>query len=316
MKESKYYRLIILGSGPAGCTAAIYAARANLQPIIIAGNLPGGQLTEVSVIDNWPGDVDGVSGSVLMERMLKHAGRFKTQIIYDHIKKADLSKRPFILYSDTDCYTCDALIIATGASPRFLGISSEKKYLGKGVSFCATCDGFFYRNKSIVVVGGGSSALTEALYLSNIVKEVTIIHRRDQFRAEKILIDKVNEKTHVGNIKIELNQIVEEILGNEKVVTGIQVKDIKTNQSKQLVADGVFVAIGHEPNSTFFVEQLEMDNGFIKIQSGINGNATATNVAGVFAAGDVTDRVYKQSIIAASSGCMAALDARKYLEEL
>jgi thioredoxin reductase (NADPH) len=316
MKEIAHHRLIILGSGPAGCTAAVYAARANLQPLIITGKLPGGQLTEVAVVDNWPGDVDGVSGAVLMERMLNHAERFKTKIVYEHIKKADLSKRPFLLQSDSDAYTCDALIIATGASARFLGLSSEKDYFGKGVSICATCDGFFYRNQHVIVVGGGNSALTEALYLSNIAKKVTIIYRGERFRGEKILIDKVNEKAHSGNIKIELNQVIEEILGNGKIVTGVRVKNTKINQTNQLIADGVFVAIGHDPNSAVFVGQLEMNNGFIKIQSGIGGNVSATSVAGVFAAGDVTDQVYQQSVVAASLGCMAALDARKYLDQL
>lgn len=315
MKESIHYRLIILGSGPAGCTAAIYAARANLNPLLIAGIRPGGQLTEVPIIDNWAGDVDGVTGPGLMERMFKHAQRFDTKIIYEHIKKADLSKKPLTLWSDADCYTCDALIIATGASARFLGLASEKQYLGKGVSACATCDGFFYRNKNIAVIGGGNSALTEALYLSNIVKEVTIIHRGEKFRAEKILVAKIDEKTRNGNIKIQFNNIVEEILGDNNKVTGIRIKNSKTNQSNQLAVNGVFIAVGHIPNSDLFTGQLEMDNGFIRIHSGINGNATATNVPGVFVAGDVGDSNYRQAMTAAGTGCMAALDARKYLDE-
>jgi len=312
----KHYRLIILGSGPAGYTAAIYAARANLSPLIIAGDLPGGQLVQVSIVDNWPGDTNGVLGSVLMERMLKHVQRFNTEIVYESIIKADLSKRPFLLQSELNYYTCDALIVATGASARFLGLPSEKEYLGKGVSACATCDGFFYRKKSVAIVGGGNSALSEALYLSNIVKDVTIIYRGDKFRGEKILINKINEKVQNGNIKIEWNQIVEEILGDGKVVTGVKVKNTKTNKSQQLEVDGVFIAIGHEPNSRLFEGQLEMDNGFIKIRSGINGNVTVTSIDGVFAAGDVTDHIYRQSIVASGLGCMAALDARKYLDKL
>lgn len=313
MNNIKQHNLIILGSGPAGCTAAIYAARANLKPAMITGILQGGQLIETTRVDNWPGDIDGVLGPALMERMLKHAQRFNTEIIFDHIKKADLSKRPFILEGDSNFYSCNALVVATGASARYLGLPSEKKYLGKGVSACATCDGFFFRNKRVIVVGGGDTAVKEALYLANIVKEVTIIHRRGELRAEKILIDEIYAKVH-NNIKIEFDCIVEEILGNDKIVTGVRTKNIRTNVTKVLETEGIFIAIGHEPNTNVFIGQLELINGFIKINGGNNGNATATNIIGVFAAGDVADNIYKQAITASGSGCMAALDVKKYFD--
>lgn len=316
MSAIKHHNLIILGSGPAGCTAAIYAARANLKPAMITGILQGGQLIETTMVDNWPGDVDGVLGPALMERMLKHVQRFNTEIIFDHINKADLSKRPFILQGDANFYSCDALIIATGALARYLGLPSEKKYLGKGVSACATCDGFFFRNKRVVVVGGGNTAVEEALYLANIVKEVTIIHRRDELRAEKFLVDEINEKMRNGNIKAEWGYVVEEVLGNGKIVTGLRIKNVQTSQVKDLEVEGVFIAIGHEPNTAIFTNQLEMTGGFIKVNSGRNGNVTATSVAGIFAAGDVADHIYKQAITASGSGCMAALDVKKYFDSL
>lgn len=316
MDSAKHCSLIVLGSGPAGCTAGIYAARANLNPVMITGVLQGGQLIQTTVVDNWPGDADGVIGSMLMERMLKHVRRFNVEVIADQINKADISKHPFTLQGDSVTYSCDALIIATGASARYLDLPSEKKYLGKGVSACATCDGFFFRNKRVAIVGGGNAAVEEALYLSDIVKEVTIIHRRDELRAEKILVDKINEKIKNGNIKAEWNSVVEEILGNGKIVNGLRIKNVKTSQTKDLALEGVFIAIGHEPNTSIFNEQLEMEKGFIKVNSGTNGNATATSVAGVFAAGDVIDQVYKQAIVASGSGCMAALDVKKYFDSL
>lgn len=313
MQNTQHHHLIILGSGPAGYTAAIYAARANLKPVLITGIIQGGQLTQTTMVDNWPGDNDGVLGTVLMDRMLKHAQRFHTDVIVDHINQADLSRRPFFLQGENYSYTCDALIIATGASARYLGLPSEQSYIGKGVSACATCDGFFYKKKTVVVVGGGNTAVEEALYLANIAKEVTLIHRRHELRSEKILVDKI---TSTNNITIEWDSVVEEILGDQLGVTGIKIKNVKTNQLKNLNTDGVFIAIGHNPNSSLFANQLEMNNGYIKVQGGSDGNCTATNIPGVFVAGDVADSIYQQAVTSAASGCMAALDAEKYLSKL
>ncbi len=315
MSETKHCRLLILGSGPAGYTAAVYAARANLKPVMITGIQPGGQLTTTTEVDNWPGDTDGVQGPELMERMQKHAERFETEVIFDHINKTDLSKRPFTLFGDSATYTCDALIITTGASAKYLGMESEEAFKGKGVSACATCDGFFYRNQRVAVIGGGNTAVEEALYLANIAKEVVVVHRRDQFRSEKILQDRLFEKAKTGNVTLELNQTLDEVLGDEMGVTGIRIKHTESGETKEIDLQGVFIAIGHQPNTDIFKGQLEMENGYITIHSGINGNATATNIEGVFAAGDVTDHVYRQAITSAGFGCMAALDAEKYLDE-
>jgi thioredoxin reductase (NADPH) len=310
------HRLIILGSGPAGWTAAIYAARANLNPVLITGSEPGGQLTTTTDVDNWPGDIEGLQGPALMERMRQHGERFKTQVIFDQINQADLKHRPFILQGETT-YTCDALIIATGASAQYLGLPSEKAFMGKGVSACATCDGFFYRQKKVAVVGGGNTAVEEAIYLSNIAAHVTVIHRRDKFRAEKILAGKLVQKSAPpGNVHIEWNHVAEEIVGDSTGVTGIHVKNTLTGKSKLIAVDGVFIAIGHKPNTDIFAGQLEMENGYIKTQSGLKGNATAASIPGIFAAGDVADPVYRQAVTSAGSGCMAALDADKYLESL
>ncbi len=316
MKETKHCRLLILGSGPAGYTAAVYAARANLKPVMITGLQQGGQLTTTTEVDNWPGDVEGLQGPDLMERMRQHAERFDTEIIIDHIHTAHLYAKPYKLIGDSGQYTCDALIIATGASALYLGLDSEEAYKGKGVSACATCDGFFYRNKEVAVIGGGNTAVEEALYLSNIASKVTVIHRRDKFRSEKILSDKLVEKSHSGNVAIEWNHTLDEVLGDDMGVTGIRVKSAKDGSTKNIDVHGVFIAIGHTPNTSIFEGQLEMDHGYIKVKSGINGNATATSVPGVFAAGDVMDSIYKQAITSAGSGCMAALDAEKYLDEL
>ncbi|MCX7105927.1 MAG: thioredoxin-disulfide reductase [Methylococcales bacterium] len=316
MNISKHCRLLILGSGPAGYTSAIYAARANLNPVIITGMQQGGQLTTTTEVDNWPGDVEGLQGPDLMERMRLHAERFDTEIIFDHIHTADLTARPFTLTGDSGTYTCDALIIATGASARYLGLESEDSFKGRGVSACATCDGFFYRNKPVAVIGGGNTAVEEALYLSNIASKVTVVHRRDKFRSEKILSNKLIEKSQTGNVVIEWNSSLEEVLGDEMGVTGIIIKNADNNSTKDLEVHGVFIAIGHTPNTGIFEGQLDMDHGYIKVKSGINGNATATSIEGVFAAGDVMDSVYKQAITSAGSGCMAALDAEKFLDEL
>ena len=317
MNASNHHRLIILGSGPAGYTAAIYAARANLHPMLITGKEPGGQLTTTTDVDNWPGDVEGLQGPALMDRMQQHAERFQTKMIYDHIVEADLKQRPFVLKGDTETYTCDALIIATGASARYLGLESEKAYQGRGVSACATCDGFFYRNKAVCVIGGGNTAVEEALYLSNIAASVTLVHRRDSLRSEKILQDKLFEKARTGNITIIWDHALEEVLGDGMKVTGARLRDVKTNQQQELTLDGVFIAIGHTPNSTLFKGQLDMQQeGYITIQSGLQGNATATNILGVFACGDVADHVYRQAVTSAGFGCMAALDAEKYLDEV
>jgi thioredoxin reductase (NADPH) len=316
MSDVKHCRLLILGSGPAGYTAAIYAARANLNPVIITGMQQGGQLTTTTEVDNWPGDIEGLQGPALMERMHKHAERFNTEIIFDHIHTADLSARPFKLTGDADSYTCDALIIATGASARYLGLESEEAFKGKGVSACATCDGFFYRNKPVAVIGGGNTAVEEALYLSNIASKVTVIHRRDKFRSEKILSSKLLEKAENGNVAIEWNHTLDEVLGDDMGVTGIRIKNSHDGSTKELDVHGVFIAIGHTPNTSIFEGQLDMENGYIRVKSGIHGNATATSVEGVFAAGDVMDSVYKQAVTSAGTGCMAALDAEKFLDEL
>jgi thioredoxin reductase (NADPH) len=302
----QHHKLLILGSGPAGYTAAIYTARANLNPTLITGILQGGQLIQTTTVDNWPGDPDGVQGPELMARMLKHAERFNTKIITDHIKEANLKQQPFYLKGDSEEYTCDALIIATGASAKYLNIPSEQAYIGKGVSACATCDGFFYRGKKVAVIGGGNTALEEALYLSNLASEVTIVHRRDQFRGENYLADKAIK---TKNITIEWDHVLDEVLGDNMGVTGMRIKNVKTNQTKELKLDGVFIAIGHKPNTDIFQNQLDMENGYIKTK-----NNTATNIPGVFAAGDVTDPIYRQAITAAAMGCMAALDVEKFLQ--
>ena len=316
MSETRHCRLLILGSGPAGYTAAVYAARANLEPVLITGLEQGGQLTTTTEVDNWPGDFEGVQGPELMERMRKHAERFNVDIIFDHIKEADLGKRPFTLVGDSGAYTCDALIICTGASARYLGLPSEEAYKGRGVSACATCDGFFYRDQNVAVIGGGNTAVEEALYLSNIAKHVTIVHRRDQFRSEKILADQLIEKSRTGNVTIEWDHVLDEVLGDDSGVTGIRIKHVKDGSTKELDVLGVFIAIGHSPNTGIFEGQLDMEGGYIKVQSGTNGNATQTSIEGVFAAGDVMDHVYRQAITSAGTGCMAALDAEKYLDAL
>lgn len=316
MSDTKHCRLLILGSGPAGYTAAVYAARANLKPVLITGMEQGGQLTTTTDVDNWPGDNDGVQGPELMERMRKHAERFDTEIIFDHIHTANLSKPPFKLTGDSGSYTCDALIIATGASARYLGLDSEEAFKGKGVSACATCDGFFYRNKPVAVIGGGNTAVEEALYLANIASHVTVIHRRDKFRSEKILSARLIDKTENGNVTIEWNHVLDEVLGDNMGVTGIRIQNTKNDASKILDVHGVFIAIGHTPNTELFIGQLEMKRGYIVVNSGISGNATATSIPGVFAAGDVMDSVYKQAVTSAGAGCMAALDAEKYLDDL
>lgn len=315
MSEVKHHRLIILGSGPAGYTAAVYAARANLNPVVITGMVQGGQLTTTTDVDNWPGDVEGLQGPALMERMQQHAERFNTEIIFDHINKTDLSERPFRLEGDSATYTCDALIIATGASAQYLGLESETAFMGKGVSACATCDGFFYRNKPVAVIGGGNTAVEEALYLSNIASHVTLVHRRDSLRAEKILQDKLFEREASGKISILWDHTLEEVLGDEMGVTGMRIASTKDDSKQEITVDGVFIAIGHKPNSDIFEGQLEMQDGYVKIHSGINGNATQTSVPGVFAAGDIADHVYRQAVTSAGFGCMAALDAERFLDE-
>ncbi len=315
MSAPKHCRLLILGSGPAGYTAAIYAARANLKPVMVTGLQQGGQLTTTTEVDNWPGDVEGLQGPDLMERMRKHAERFDTEILFDHIHSADLSSRPFKLTGDAGAYTCDALIIATGASARYLGLPSEDAFKGKGVSACATCDGFFYRNKPVAVIGGGNTAVEEALYLANIASKVTVIHRRDKFRSEKILSDKLIEKSKTGNVEIEWNYTLDEVLGDDMGVTGIRIKNTQDGSTKEVDVHGVFIAIGHSPNTSIFEGQLDMAHGYIKVKSGIAGNFTSTNIPGVFAAGDVMDSVYRQAITSAGDGCRAAMDAERWLEE-
>ena len=317
MSDTKHSRLIILGSGPAGYTAAVYAARANLNPTLITGIEVGGQLTTTTDVDNWPGDVEGLQGPGLMDRMRRHAERFDTEVINDHIHTADVSRRPFTLKGDYGTYTCDALIIATGSSAKYLGLPSEEAYKGRGVSACATCDGFFYRNKPVVVIGGGNTAVEEALYLSNLASKVTLVHRRDSLRAEKILQDKLFAKADEGKVEIVWDHVLDEVLGDDGGVTGVRIRDAShAHATREIDCEGVFIAIGHNPNTELFREQLETRNGYIVVKSGIDGNATATSVPGVFAAGDVADHVYRQAITSAGTGCMAALDADKYLESL
>lgn len=316
MSTVKHSKLLILGSGPAGYTAAVYAARANLNPVLITGMEQGGQLTTTTEVENWPGDPEGLTGPLLMERMYAHATKFNTEVIFDHISGVDLQTRPFRLTGDSGVYTCDALIIATGASARYLGLPSEEAFKGKGVSACATCDGFFYRNQKVAVVGGGNTAVEEALYLSNIAAEVHLIHRRETFRSEKILIDRLMEKVASGNIVLHTNLTLDEVLGDEMGVTGVRLKHVSTNEHEELAVAGVFIAIGHSPNTAIFGDQLALEGGYIRVQSGIHGNATATNIAGVFAAGDVMDNHYRQAITSAGTGCMAALDAERYLDGL
>lgn len=316
MSTAKHRKLLILGSGPAGYTAAVYAARANLSPLLITGMEKGGQLTTTTEVENWPGDADDLTGPLLMERMHAHAVKFNTEIVFDHITRVDLQTRPFRLFGDSDEYTCDALIIATGASARYLGLPSEDAFKGKGVSACATCDGFFYRNQKVAVVGGGNTAVEEALYLSNIAAEVHLIHRRDSFRAEKILIDRLMAKVSSGNIVLHTNRTLDEVLGDEMGVTGVRLREATGEATEQLDVAGVFIAIGHSPNTAIFGDQLALENGYIKVQSGIHGNATQTSIPGIFAAGDVMDHIYRQAITSAGTGCMAALDAERYLDAL
>ncbi len=315
MADPKHCRVLILGSGPAGYTAAIYAARANLSPVLITGIEQGGQLMTTTDVDNWPGDVEGLQGPELMDRMLRHAQRFETEVVFDHIQSVDLTRRPFSLSGDSGAYTCDALIVATGASAKYLGLPSEEKYKGKGVSACATCDGFFYRNQPVAVIGGGNTAVEEAIYLSNIASRVTVVHRRDKLRAEAILVDKLMERTGGdGNVSIEWDHTLGEVLGDEQGVTGVQLVNKHTQDTKELDVHGVFIAIGHTPNTQLFQDQLEMTNGYINVRGGGNGDVTATSVPGVFAAGDVMDHVYRQAVTSAGTGCMAALDAERFLE--
>ncbi|MFZ5722880.1 MAG: thioredoxin-disulfide reductase [Pseudomonadota bacterium] len=313
---ARHIKLLILGSGPAGYTAAVYAARANLKPVVITGMQAGGQLTTTTEVDNWPGDVHGLQGPDLMVRMQQHAERFNTEIVFDHINQVDLKQRPFRLKGDAGEYTCDALIIATGASAQYLGLPSEEKFSGKGVSACATCDGFFYKNQKVAVIGGGNTAVEEALYLSNIASHVTLVHRRDKLKSEKILQDKLFEREKEGKISILWNHTLDEVLGDQSGVNGMRVKCVQDGKTKQVELAGVFIAIGHKPNTQIFEGQLEMNGGYLKVRSGIEGNATATSVPGVFAAGDVADHVYRQAVTSAGSGCMAALDAEKYLDNL
>lgn len=314
MSEIIHHQLIILGSGPAGYSAAVYAARANLKPVIITGMQTGGQLTTTTEVDNWPGDPQGLTGPDLMVRMQAHAERFGTQLVYDHINQVNLTQRPFTLVGNSATYTCDALIVATGASAQYLGLASEQKFMGLGVSACATCDGFFYRGKPVVVIGGGNTAVEEALYLSNIASHVTLVHRRDKLKSEKILQDQLLEKQKNGNVTIEWNSQVKEVVGDDAGVTGVVIENLQDQSTKTINAPGMFVAIGHKPNTDIFQDQLEMNNGYIVVKSGLDGNATATSVEGVFACGDVADHIYRQAITSAATGCMAALDAEKYLD--
>ena len=316
MSESKHCRLLILGSGPAGYTASVYAARANLNPVLITGMEQGGQLTTTTEVDNWPGDNEGVQGPELMERMKKHAERFDVEIIFDQINKVNLEQRPFQLTGDSGSYTCDALIICTGASARYLGLESEEAYKGKGVSACATCDGFFYRGQNVAVIGGGNTAVEEALYLSNIADHVTVVHRREEFRSEKILSAQLIEKSKTGNVTIEWNSTLDEVLGDDTGVTGMRLKNVNDNSTKDIDLHGVFIAIGHSPNTSLFEGQLDMNGGYLTVQTGLKGNATQTNIEGVFAAGDVSDHIYRQAVTSAGTGCMAALDAERYLDAL
>lgn len=316
MAEAKHCKLLILGSGPAGYTAAVYAARANLDPVMVTGMQQGGQLTTTTDVENWPGDAEGLTGPDLMVRMQQHAERFNTEIVFDHINSVDFNKRPFQLKGDVGEYTADSVIISTGASAKYLGLDSEEAFMGKGVSACATCDGFFYKNQKVCVVGGGNTAVEEALYLSNIASEVHVIHRRDTFRAEKILVDRLHEKEQNGNVTFHLNKTLDEVLGDDMGVNGVRIKDTNDGSTSELDVAGCFIAIGHQPNTGIFDGQLDMNNGYIVVQSGLEGNATATSVPGVFASGDVMDHVYRQAITSAGSGCMAALDAERYLDSL
>ena len=316
MRDAKHSRLLILGSGPAGYTAAVYAARANLSPVLVTGLEVGGQMTTTTDVDNWPGDDAGVLGPDLMDRMRRHAERFDTEIVSDTIHEADTGERPFVLRGDRGTYTCDALIVATGASARYLGLPSEEAYKGRGVSACATCDGFFFRNQPVAVIGGGNTAVEEALYLSNIASQVTVVHRRDKFRAEKILANQLIEKSRRANVTIEWDHVLDEVLGDEAGVTGMRIRHVADGATREIGVTGVFIAIGHTPNTGVFSGQLAMEGGYIKVRSGLEGAATATSVEGVFAAGDVADHVYRQAVTSAGSGCMAALDAEKYLDGL
>ncbi|MGQ4275855.1 thioredoxin-disulfide reductase [Pseudidiomarina sp. E22-M8] len=316
MADAKHCRLLILGSGPAGYTAAVYAARANLDPVMVTGMQQGGQLTTTTDVENWPGDAEGLTGPDLMVRMQQHAEKFNTEIVFDHINKVDFSSKPFRLYGDSNEFTADAVVISTGASAKYLGLDSEEAFMGKGVSACATCDGFFYRNQKVCVVGGGNTAVEEALYLANIASEVHVIHRREEFRAEKILVDRLMAKATNGNVTLHLNKTLDEVLGDASGVTGVRVQDTQNGSLSELEVMGCFIAIGHQPNTGIFDGQLEMQDGYIVVQSGITGNATATSVPGVFAAGDVMDHVYRQAITSAGTGCMAALDAERYLDAL
>ena len=315
MTDPQHHRLIILGSGPAGYTAAVYAARANLDPVLITGLIQGGQLTTTTDVDNWPGDVEGLQGPDLMLRMKSHAERFDTNIIFDHINSVELTQRPFLLQGDSGRYSCDALIIATGASAQYLGLDSEQAFMGKGVSACATCDGFFYRNKPVAVIGGGNTAVEEALYLANICSHVTLVHRRDSLRAEKILQKKLFEREAEGKVSIQWNHVLEEVLGDDMGVTGARIRHVTSDEPVDLVVDGVFIAIGHVPNSEIFKGQLDMKNGYVVVNTGLDGMATQTSVPGVFAAGDIADQVYRQAVTSAGFGCMAALDAEKFLDD-
>lgn len=315
MSDTKHCRLLILGSGPAGYSAAVYAARANLNPVLVTGMEMGGQLTTTTDVDNWPGDNEGVQGPELMERMKAHAERFGTEVIFDHIHTTELTERPFKLIGDSNEYTCDALIIATGASAMYLGMESEEAFKGKGVSACATCDGFFYRGQNVAVIGGGNTAVEEALYLANIADHVTVVHRRDKFRSEKILSNRLIERAENGNVTIEWNSTLDEVLGDKTGVTGMRIKSTKDESTRDIDLAGVFIAIGHAPNTSIFEGQLDMSNGYVNVKSGLQGNATATSVPGIFAAGDVADQVYKQAVTSAGMGCMAALDAEKFLDE-
>ncbi|WP_417703803.1 thioredoxin-disulfide reductase [Rheinheimera aquimaris] len=316
MSDVKHSRLLILGSGPAGYTAAVYAARANLNPVLITGMQQGGQLTTTTEVENWPGDAHGLTGPALMDRMREHAETFNTEIVFDHIHTVDLKQKPFTLTGDNGTYTCDALIICTGASAKYLGLPSEQAYSGRGVSACATCDGFFYRNQKVAVVGGGNTAVEEALYLSNIAAEVHLVHRRDSFKAEKILVDRLMAKVASGNIVLHTHRELDEVLGDEMGVTGVRLKSTKGEAEEQLALQGVFIAIGHQPNTDIFKGQLDMNGGYLKVHSGTEGNATQTSIPGVFAAGDVSDHIYRQAITSAGTGCMAALDAERYLDGL
>lgn len=316
MSNPRHIKLLILGSGPAGYTAAVYAARANLNPVMITGMQMGGQLTTTTEVDNWPGDVEGLQGPALMERMKAHAERFDTEILFDHIDEVDLNQRPFYLKGSSGEYTCDSLIICTGASAKYLGLESEEAFKGKGVSACATCDGFFYRKKKVAVIGGGNTAVEEALYLANIAEEVVVVHRRDKFSSEKILQDKINDRAKNGNVTIKWNSELDEVLGDNMGVTGMRIKNRVSGETEDIDLEGVFVAIGHSPNTQIFDGQLEMNNGYLKVQSGLEGNATQTSIEGVFAAGDVMDHIYRQAITSAGTGCMAALDAERYLDNL